>query len=71
MDGRGTPGFVDGEGTVNLEPADGGTLMRYDVNVNVGGKIAGVGQRLLEMVSRTLTQQALDRLAKTIVERSA
>ena len=66
----GLAGFAKGGADVELEAQDGGTLMRYDVDVNVGGKIAGVGQRLLEMVSRTLTQQALDRLAKVIVERA-
>ncbi len=67
LDGRGAPGFVDGEGEVKLEASPEGTTLLYDVEVTVGGKIAGVGQRMLEMVSRTLTKQALDRLSKAIV----
>jgi len=70
MQGRGMPGFVDGAGKVCLEEAETGTLLSYDVEVQVGGKIAGVGQRLLDMVSRTLTKQALERLEKTILERA-
>jgi len=69
MRGRGASGFVDGAGRVWLEDADGGTLLGYDVEMQVGGKIAGVGQRLLEMVSRTLTKQALQRLETAILAR--
>jgi len=71
MQGRGMPGFVEGAGEVRLAEAEAGTLLSYDVEVQVGGKIAGVGQRLLEMVSRTLTKQALERLEKAILERVA
>lgn len=69
MQGRGTPGFVEGDGTVWLEDAETGTLLNYELEVQVGGRIAGVGQRLLEMVSRTLTKQALERLEKAVLER--
>ena len=70
MQGRGTPGFVEGDGTVWLEDAETGTLLNYELEVQVGGRIAGVGQRLLEMVSRTLTKQALERLEKAVLERA-
>lgn len=70
MQGRGTPGFVEGDGKVWLEDAETGTLLNYELEVQVGGRIAGVGQRLLEMVSRTLTKQALERLEKAILERA-
>lgn len=70
MQGRGAPGFVEGAGVVRLEDAETGTLLSYDVEVQVGGKIAGVGQRLLEMVSRTLTKQALERLERAILARA-
>lgn len=70
MQGRGTPGFVEGNGKVWLEDAETGTLLNYELEVQVGGRIAGVGQRLLEMVSRTLAKQALERLEKAILERA-
>ncbi len=70
MHGRGVPGFVEGEGEVRLAEAETGTLLSYDVEVQVGGKVAGVGQRLLEMVSRTLTKQALERLEQAILARA-
>lgn len=70
MQGRGIPGFVEGDGKVWLEDTETGTLLNYDVEIRVGGKVAGVGQRLLEMVSRTLTKQALERLEKSILART-
>ena len=37
VDGSGTPGFVKGEGTVQLAPDDAGTLLRYSGDVAAGG----------------------------------
>lgn len=71
LDGRGAPGFVNGSGAIALEddPA-GGTLLRYDVDAQVGGKIAGVGQRLLESSAKVITRQALEALDAQIQARS-
>jgi carbon monoxide dehydrogenase subunit G len=66
MSGRGAPGHVEGNGQVELEEDGQGTRMRYEVDVRIGGRIAGVGQRLLEMTARTLTRQALASLARRI-----
>ncbi|MBE2240981.1 MAG: carbon monoxide dehydrogenase subunit G [Caldilineaceae bacterium] len=60
VDGQGAPGFVAGEGTLLLEDQEnGGTLLRYGGEVQVGGRIAGVGQRLIESTARSLTRQGL------------
>jgi carbon monoxide dehydrogenase subunit G len=71
LDGRGAPGFVNGSGAIRLEddPA-GGTLLRYDVDAQVGGRIAGVGQRLLESSAKVITRQALEALDAQIRARS-
>ena len=63
LDGRGAPGFVNGNGAIHLEddPA-GGTLLRYEVDAHVGGRIAGVGQRLLDSSAKVITRQALEAL---------
>jgi carbon monoxide dehydrogenase subunit G len=63
LDGRGAPGFVNGSGAIHLEddPA-GGTLLRYEVDAHVGGRIAGVGQRLLDSSAKVITRQALEAL---------
>ena len=48
LKGQGAPGFVEGDGTIRLEEAPGGTVLHYEVDAQVGGRIAGVGQRLLD-----------------------
>jgi carbon monoxide dehydrogenase subunit G len=71
LDGRGAPGFVNGSGAIALEddPA-GGTVLRYDVDAQVGGRIAGVGQRLLDSSAKVITRQALEALDAQIQARS-
>jgi hypothetical protein len=72
LDGRGAPGFVNGTGAIRLEDdAAGGTVLHYDVDAQVGGRIAGVGQRLLESSAKVITRQALEALDVQIQARSA
>ena len=47
---------------VALEPADGGTLLRYDYGAEISGKVAAVGGRMLDGAARILVRQFLDRL---------
>lgn len=62
VEGKGGAGFLKGEGTVDLEEAEGGTLIRYAGETHVGGKIAQVGQRLIQSVARKLISQGLQSL---------
>lgn len=67
LNGQGAPGFVQGQGTVTLEDRDGGgTLLHYDLDAQVGGRIAGVGQRLLDSSAKVVTRQALEGLEAQI-----
>lgn len=67
LSGQGAPGFVQGKGSVSLEDADGGgTVLTYDLDAQVGGRIAGVGQRLLDSSAKVITRQALEGLAAQI-----
>jgi carbon monoxide dehydrogenase subunit G len=52
--GSGTLGHGRGAARFTLEPADGGTLLSYAGSGEIGGLIAGVGQRLLRGVSKHL-----------------
>jgi len=64
IDGKGAVGFTRGAAQVELaEQPDGLTLMTYTSDVQVGGKIASVGQRLIESVGKMMMRQALDALA--------
>jgi uncharacterized protein len=49
--GSGTPGTVATEVRVRLSENGGGTLLAYDAEADIGGPIAGVGQRLLASVA--------------------
>ncbi len=71
VDGQGAPGFVAGEGTLVFEDVDGGTLLRYGGDVQVGGRIAGVGQRLIESTAKSMTRQGLAALDQMIQARIA
>src|ERR1700756_521986 len=43
----GVAGFAKGGATVSLADRDGGTLLTYDVEAQIGGKLAQLGQRLI------------------------
>lgn len=62
--GQGGPaGFASGGANVRLEPKDGGTLLSYDVDATVGGKIAQLGARLIDATAASLAKQFFDRFA--------
>jgi uncharacterized protein len=63
FDGRGLPGFVRGEASVDLAANSSGTELRYSGEAQVGGVIAGVGQRLLEAAARKIVQQFFEAAA--------
>ncbi len=70
MDGKGAPGFVNGRGSIRLEDSeDGGTLLHYEIDAQVGGRIAAVGQRLLDSSARVLTRQGLQGLEQQLAAR--
>lgn len=63
VEGRGAPGFLNGSGNVILnDQGDNTTLMKYAGDVNIGGKLAGVGQRLLDSASKSTIRQGLEAL---------
>jgi uncharacterized protein len=70
IDGKGAVGFARGTASVALQDqADGGTAMEYTSDVQVGGRIASVGQRLIESVSRMMMRQALESLDRELRSR--
>lgn len=70
VDGKGAPGFMKGTGQVQLEAQDSQTIMHYTGDAQVGGRIASVGQRLLDSSAKALTRQSLDSLSKLIQARA-
>jgi len=70
VDGRGSPGFINGSGDVILnDQNDGTTLMKYDGELQIGGKLASVGQRLLDSASKSMIHQGLESLDKALQAR--
>ena len=47
-------GFATGQANVKLEDFEGGTKLIYEVEANVGGKIAQVGSRLIDMTAKKM-----------------
>lgn len=70
LDGSGPSGFLRGEGAIALEAVDGGTRLRYALDAQVGGRIASVGQRLVESSARALAKQGLEGLERELAARA-
>jgi carbon monoxide dehydrogenase subunit G len=72
VEGRGAAGFGKGSGQVALVALDDGkTLMQYAGELQIGGKLAGVGQRMVETVAKSMTRQGLESLNRALQARAA
>lgn len=70
IEGKGAAGFTRGTAAIELaDAADAKTLMTYSSDVQVGGRIASVGQRLMESVGKMMMRQALEGLNKALSAR--
>ncbi len=63
VEGSGKIGFVKGGGVLKLEPSETETVVNYDGDVQVGGTIAAVGQRLIEGAAKSMIQRFFEKLA--------
>ena len=66
VEGKGPAGHVTGAGVIRLAVANGGTVMHYAGDARIGGKIAAVGQRLLDVAAKQIAKQALRKLSKQV-----
>jgi uncharacterized protein len=62
VEGDGKVGFLKGEGLLTLLRLDTSTEVRYKGEVQVGGTIARVGQRLLDATSKLIIKKFFERL---------
>ncbi len=62
VDGTGAPGFVKATGGMKLEARGSQTYMDYSGLAQIGGRIASVGQRLLDTTARSIIRQSLEAL---------
>ncbi|HEY4910438.1 MAG TPA: carbon monoxide dehydrogenase subunit G [Methylomirabilota bacterium] len=68
LEGSGGPGFVRGEASMELSDIEGGTRVSYSADVQVGGLIASVGQRMLGGVSKMMLEQFFTRMTDILAE---
>jgi carbon monoxide dehydrogenase subunit G len=57
VDGKGTNGFIKGEGTITLSGDTGRTHVAYTGDAQVGGVIASAGQRLIHAAAKQIVTQ--------------
>lgn len=70
LEGQGRPGYVKGAGSLRLESGDdGSTTLSYAGEAQLSGRIASVGQRLMDSSARSITRQGLESLDKQIQAR--
>ncbi len=63
----GVAGFAKGGAKVHLTDAeDGGTLLRYEVQAQVGGKIAQLGARLIDSTAKQMADAFFDNIAREL-----
>jgi carbon monoxide dehydrogenase subunit G len=67
----GIAGFAKGGAKVRLEENGAGTRMVYDVEAQVGGKIAQLGARLIDGVSKRLADQFFASFAEEVGKAAA
>jgi hypothetical protein len=60
----GAAGFAKGGAKVTLTPAEGGTLLTYEVEASVGGKLAQIGSRLIDGTAKKMAGDFFGNFAK-------
>ncbi len=68
VEGSGKVGFLKGSGLLNLTPQEGATEVKYEGDVQVGGTIAAVGQRLLESTSKMIIKKFFEKFAEAATQ---
>ena len=70
VEGSGKIGFMKGDGLLTLAPSGTSTEVRYEGDVQVGGVIAGVGQRLLDTTAKFIIRKFFEKLSTLIAEQN-
>ena len=69
--GNSPVGFASGEASVKLEEKEGTTELIYSVEANVGGKIAQVGSRLIDMTAKKMADVFFGKFSEIISSTNA
>jgi carbon monoxide dehydrogenase subunit G len=67
----GVAGFAKGEAEIVLTPEGDGTVLTYTAKANIGGKLAQIGQRLIDGAAKQIADDFFGRFAGAIAAASA
>ena len=65
-EGQSSVGFANGQADVKLTEENGTTTLFYEVNIDVGGKIAQLGSRLIDGVAKKMSDYFFGRFADLV-----
>ena len=65
-EGQSSVGFANGIADVKITEANGSTTLNYEVNIEVGGKIAQLGSRLIDGVAKKMSDYFFGRFADLV-----
>ncbi len=66
-EGKGGPaGFAKGGAKVTLSPDEAGTMLTYDVEANVGGKLAQLGSRIIDGFAKKMADEFFTRFQAAV-----
>ena len=66
----GAAGFGKGGAKVSLSQGEGGTVLRYEANASVGGKMAQIGSRVVEGVAKKMADDFFSAFVEQVSSRS-
>lgn len=61
---KGKPGWARGEANFSIDTEDAASIVSVSADVQIGGTIAGVGQRMMEGVAKSMAREFFSALAK-------
>ena len=65
-EGQSSVGFTNGSADVKIKEENGSTTLSYEVNVNVGGKVAQLGSRLIDGVAKKMSDYFFGRFSDLV-----
>ena len=65
-EGQSSVGFANGNADVKIKEENGSTTLSYEVNINVGGKVAQLGSRLIDGVAKKMSDYFFGRFSDLV-----
>lgn len=70
-EGKGGPGFMKGVCIIDVAEQDGQSTINYQADVQIGGTLATVGQRLVDASTQSIMQQGFAAFSRVLSDRQA